>query len=143
MPDDWSWFWAGETGRDSLLRDEIVGLQGQASAARQQSARLSSQLANLQGSLSTRLDALATAFDAYVELGDIREQLRAFPETALARRDAGLTLQALGRGEIPDPVVERDQRYWLVAGRQRPDRPGRRRCRRGRDGTGPIPVAGG
>ena len=27
MPDDWSWFWAGEGGRDRLLREELEGLQ--------------------------------------------------------------------------------------------------------------------
>ena len=59
VPDDWEWFWAGEGGRDRLLRDEIEGLQGAASVARSQSARLSSQLAQVQGSMERRLSALA------------------------------------------------------------------------------------
>ncbi len=113
MSNDWGWLFASEGARARMMRDEIDGLQGAASVARAQSARLSSQLAGLQGSMETRLNALAAAFDAYVELGDVREQLAGYPDTAAIRRDVRGSIQALGRGELPDAVDDRGQGYWL------------------------------
>lgn len=114
MPDDWSWFWAGEGGRDRLLREEVEGLQATASASSARSARLSSQLRTLQGSMEARLQALSTAFDAYVELGDVREQLAGHPDTSAVRRDVLSALVALEQGGVPEPVDGRDVDYWLV-----------------------------
>ena len=114
VPDDWEWFWAGESGRDRLLRDEIEGLQGAASVARSQSARLSSQLAHVQGSMERRLSALAAAFDAYVELGDVREQLAAFPDTSATRREATAALRVLTRDGTPERLEEDQSGYWLA-----------------------------
>lgn len=116
MPDDWDWFWAGEAGRDSLLRSEVEGLHAQASQARSQAARLSSQLAKVQGSLETRLSALAAAFDAYVELGDVREQLAGHPDTSAVRRDARAALEVLTRGGRPEPLTGTAPDYWLADG---------------------------
>ena len=113
MPDDWEWFWAGEGGRDSLLRTEIEGLHSQASAARSQAARLSSQLAKVQGSMETRLSALAAAFDAYVELGDVREQLAGYPDTWAVRREATAAFEVLTRGGIPERLLHPSVDYWL------------------------------
>jgi hypothetical protein len=114
VPDDWEWFWAGEGGRDRLLREEIEGLQGAASVARSQSARLSSQLAQVQGSMERRLSALAEAFDAYVELGDVREQLAGFPDTSATRRAATAALRILTREGTPDRLAEDQSGYWLA-----------------------------
>ncbi|SEQ84240.1 hypothetical protein [Microlunatus flavus] len=114
MPDDWSWFWAGENGRDNLLREEIEGLQSTAYAASAQSARLSSQLRTLQGSIESRLQALSTAFDAYVELGDVREQLAGHPDTSAVRREALAALTVLEQGGVPEPLEAPDVDYWLV-----------------------------
>jgi hypothetical protein len=114
MPDDWSWFWAGEGGRDRLLREELEGLQATASASSAQSARLSSQLRRLQGSMESRLQALSTAFDAYVELGDVREQLAGYPDTSAIRRDVAKGLAVLGEGGVPERVDGRGVDYWLV-----------------------------
>ncbi len=114
VPDDWDWFWAGEGGRDNLLRSEIEGLHSQASAARSQAARLSSQLAKVQGSMETRLSALAAAFDAYVELGDVREQLAGYPDTSAVRRDATAAFEVLTRGGIPERLPDRTPDYWLT-----------------------------
>ena len=114
VPDDWEWFWAGEGGRDRLLREEIEGLQGAASVARSQSARLSSQLAQVQGSMERRLSALAEAFDAYVELGDVREQLAGFPDTSATRRAATAALRVLTREGTPDRLAEDQSGYWLA-----------------------------
>lgn len=96
-----------------MLREEIEGLQANASVAYRRSAQLSSQLANLQGSLDSRLTALSAAFDAYVELGDVREQLAGFPDTSAVRRDAVAAIEALSRGVQPHPVADRGQDYWL------------------------------
>lgn len=96
-----------------MLREEIEGLQANASAASRRSAQLSSQLANLQGSLETRLIALSAAFDAYVELGDVREQLAGFPDTSAVRRDAVAAIETLSRGGRPEVVADRGQDYWL------------------------------
>lgn len=114
MPDDWSWFWAGEHGRDRLLREELEGLQATAYASSAQSARLSSQLRTLQGSMESRLQALSTAFDAYVELGDVREQLDGYPDTSAIRRDAARGLDVLTEGGVPERVDGRGVHYWLV-----------------------------
>ena len=114
MPDDWSWFWSSEYGRDRMLRDEVEGLQATAYASSAQSARLSSQLRTLQGSMESRLQALSTAFDAYVELGDVREQLAGHPDTTAVRRDASKGLVVLAQGGVPDRVDGRGVDYWLV-----------------------------
>ncbi|GAB2582481.1 hypothetical protein [Microlunatus antarcticus] len=114
MPDDWSWFFSSEYGRDRMLREEVEGLQASASASSAQSARLSSQLRTLQGSIESRLQALSTAFDAYVELGDVREQLAAHPDTSAVRRDVLRALTVLEQRGVPEPVDGRDVDYWLV-----------------------------
>ena len=114
MPDDWSWFWAGQGGRDRLLREELEGLQATAYASSAQSARLSSQLRSLQGSIESRLQALSTAFDAYVELGDVREQLAGYPDTSAIRRDVAKGLSVLAEGGVPERVDGRGVDYWLV-----------------------------
>ncbi len=114
MPDDWSWFWAGENGRARLLRDEVEGLQASAYASSAQSARLSSQLRTLQGSLESRLQALSTAFDAYVELGDVREQLAGHPDTSAVRREVLRGLDTLEHGGGPGRIDGRGVDYWLV-----------------------------
>ena len=114
MPDDWSWFFSSEYGRDRMLRDEVEGLQRSAYESSAQSARLSSQLRTLQGSIEARLQALSTAFDAYVELGDVREQLAGHPDTGAVRRDVLAALRTLEWGGVPEPVDGRDVDYWLV-----------------------------
>ena len=114
MPGDWSWFWAGEGGRDRLLREEIEGLQATASASSAHSARLSSQLRTLQGSMESRVTALSTAFDAYVELGDVREQLAGYPDTSAARREVRKAFDVLAQGGVPEPVDAGEVDYWLV-----------------------------
>ena len=113
MADDWDWFWAGETGRDRILRDEVEGLHASAARAHAQSSRLSSQLASLQGSLESRLTALSKAFDAYVELGDVREQLAAYPETNAVRRDVLSAMTDLSAARSAARVDPRDLDYWL------------------------------
>lgn len=131
MTDDWQWFWASEQGRDRILRNELEGLQIASNRASERSSRLNSQLAQLQGSIESRLEALSSAFDAYVELGDVREQLDGYPDTAAIRRDAAAAIDQLGRGAAAPPVDARGVDYWLpyavnavialAAGRQDPE----------------------
>lgn len=113
MTDDWQWFWAGEGGRDRILRDEVEGLHAQLSSASSQTHRLSSQLASLSGSIETRLNALSEAFDAYVELGDVREELAAYEEPAAVRRSVMAAVDALAAGRPATPVDPRGLDYWL------------------------------
>ena len=113
MSDEVTWFWAGEHGRDQILRDSVEDLHSQLSQSSQQSYRLSSQLAELKGSLEARLTALSIAFDAYVELGDIREQLAGYPDTSQLRREVRDTLTALTEGRPAEPIDPRDLPYWL------------------------------
>jgi hypothetical protein len=113
MTDDWQWFWAGEGGRDRILRDQVEGLHAQLSSASSQTHRLSSQLATLSGSIETRLNALSEAFDAYVELGDVREELAAYEEPATVRRSVMEAIDALAGGRAATPVDPRGLDYWL------------------------------
>ena len=106
-------FWAGEGGRDRILRDEVEGLHAQLSSASSQTHRLSSQLATLSGSIETRLNALSAAFDAYVELGDVREELAAYEEPAIVRRAVREAIDALAGGRPASPVDARGLDYWL------------------------------
>lgn len=113
MSSDWSWTFASEYGRDRILRDRLDDLESVSSSARAEASRLRTSLAQAQGSLESRLTALSRAFDAYVELGDVREQLRAFTGTAEVRRYALRAVEALGQGRRPEPLPE-DNTYWLV-----------------------------
>jgi hypothetical protein len=111
--DDWGWFFSSEYGRDKMLRTEIESLSYASASAHASNARLSSQLALLQGSLESRLSALSAAFDAYVELGDVREQLSAYGDTAALRRGVASAIEALAAGRSPAPVEVGDGAYWL------------------------------
>ncbi len=113
MTDDWQWFWAGEGGRDRILRDEVEGLHAQLSSASSQTHRLSSQLATLSGSIESRLNALSAAFDAYVELGDVREELAAYEEPATVRRSVREAIDALAGGRAATTVDPVGLDYWL------------------------------
>ncbi len=113
MTDDWQWFWAGEGGRDRILRDEVEGLHARLSSASSQTHRLSSQLATLSGSIESRLNALSAAFDAYVELGDVREELVAYEEPATVRRSVMEAIDALAGGRTASAVDPRGLDYWL------------------------------
>ncbi|SDE39990.1 hypothetical protein [Auraticoccus monumenti] len=117
MPvDDLTWFFSSEYGRDRLLRDELESASAAAASAARNASRLRSQLAQVQGSMEARLSALSRAFDAYVELGDVREQLIAFGDTRMIRRDAVEVIESLSAGVVPEPLdPERyDSRYWLL-----------------------------
>ena len=113
MSNDWSWTFSSEYGRDRMLRDRLDDLEHMSASSRASESRLRAQLQRTQGSLETRLKALSRAFDAYVELGDVREQLRGFTGTAEIRRCALRAVEALGQGRRPAPLPE-DQTYWLV-----------------------------
>lgn len=109
---NWDWFWAGEHGRDRLLREQADEAAAVAAAT---SSRLTSRLNRLQGSLEKRLDALSAAFDAYVELGDVREQLNAMPDTRAGRAEVARVMEELivtGRADPIDDTGATD--LWLI-----------------------------
>ncbi|SDT34789.1 hypothetical protein [Microlunatus soli] len=107
---DW-WF----RDRDYVLRERLADVESQAYAASaRSSARLSSQLSRLQGSLESRLNALSAAFDAYVELGDLREQLAGYGDSAAIRRESLAAIAALGDGRPAQPVDDRNTGYWVA-----------------------------
>lgn len=114
MTTDWNWVFTSESGRDNMLRDRIDDLSRSAAAARNSSARLSSQLSTLQGSIEARLSALSRAFDAYVELGDLRERLDRYPDTGAIRNEAYRAIEELSGGGQPRRVDDRGTGYWLA-----------------------------
>ncbi|NYI72509.1 hypothetical protein GGQ54_003069 [Naumannella cuiyingiana] len=116
MSNDWNWWFASEYGRDQILREGLENAAVEAAAAERRTSRLRSELTALQGSLEQRIAALSRAFDAYVELGDVREQLAAFPDTSRARLDALRAIDALGSGRSAPPLAVGDGGYWLVHG---------------------------
>ena len=114
MSDDISGFDWWFRNRDYVLRERLAEVQTEAYAASARSnARLSSKLSRLQGSLEGRLNALSAAFDAYVELGDIREQLAAYGDSAAIRRESLAAIAALGDGRPAKPVDDRGSNSWL------------------------------
>jgi hypothetical protein len=114
MSDDISGFDWWFRNRDYVLRERLAEVQTEAYAASARSnARLSSKLSRLQGSLEGRLNALSAAFDAYVELGDIREQLAAYGDSAAIRRESLAAIAALGDGQPAKPVDDRGSNAWL------------------------------
>ncbi len=74
MTPDEGWFWTSAITREAILRDEVDSL-----------------------------GALSTAFDPYVEVGDVREQLAGYPETASGRQDVVRAIEDLGAGGPPRP----------------------------------------
>ncbi|WP_179251401.1 hypothetical protein [Enemella evansiae] len=117
MAGDWSgWLWTSEYGRDRMLRDEVDQASASAAAAHSRNARLRSELSQIRGSLEQRIEALSRAFDAYVELGDVREQLAAFPDTSQARVRALRAFDTLRAGGLPEPLSHGEGDYWLTHG---------------------------
>ncbi|GAA1717000.1 hypothetical protein [Propioniferax innocua] len=108
----WEWFWAGEHGRDRLLRET---LDAEISHSAMRTSALTSRLNHLQGSVEKRLEALTLAFDAYVELGDLRQQLNELPNTRQARLEVARVMEELmatGRAEPIEATGELD--LWLT-----------------------------
>ncbi|NLE98124.1 MAG: hypothetical protein GX596_09070 [Propionibacterium sp.] len=109
--DGWKWYWSGDHSRGELLRDALENVQVTQAA---QTRRLTSRLSELQGSLQSKLDALSTAFDAYVELGDVREQLRELPDWSHTRRAVQAALTSLMTGDHPVPLDPSEHDHWLA-----------------------------
>lgn len=109
--DGFGWSWASDSGRINQLRGAFQDLN-QTQAA--MSSRLSSKLSSLQGSLERRLDALSQAFDAYVELGDVREELRLLPDWSATR---SAVQETLGQLTAPGPtqLIDTDEHdHWVA-----------------------------
>ena len=98
--------WYGRTSYDRRQNEELDNLAGQLSYQREEARRLKATLSRVQGGLEQRLGRLATAFDAFVELSDLREELRVFEPAATARRRARrVVLQLRTADTVPDGLT--------------------------------------
>jgi len=98
--------WYGRTSYDRRQNEELDNLAGQLSYQREEAQRLKATLSRVQGGLEQRLGRLATAFDAFVELSDLREELRVFEPAATARRRARrVVLQLRTADTVPDGLT--------------------------------------
>jgi hypothetical protein len=70
--------WYDRTQYDKKQNQRLDELSSQLSHQRSEAGRLQARLAQVQGDLQGRLNGLASAFDAFVELCDLREELRAY-----------------------------------------------------------------
>lgn len=114
--------WYDRTQYDKKQNQRLDELSSQLSHQRSEAGRLQARLAQVQGDLQGRLNGLASAFDAFVELCDLREELRAYQPVADARNRARRVvgrLIATGRdADLPvlpppaDPTPELED-YWL------------------------------
>ena len=110
---DWEFFWAGEGGRDNLLRERQEYLQAEAVRQASQQRAMAREMAQLRGDVDQRLNALTRAFQAYVALDDVRTALASFPDQARARRWAREDLDALLDKQPPSPRNDTPG-YWLT-----------------------------
>ncbi len=95
MSDDLGWLWDNRTSYDRKQNERLDSLSSQLFQQRSEAGRLQARLAKVQGDLQGRVDRLATAFDAFVELCDVREDLRAFEPVADARNRARRVVKRL------------------------------------------------
>src|SRR5262245_51216279 len=114
--------WYNRTSYDRRQNERLDELSSQLSHQRSEAGRLQARLAQVQGDMQGRLNGLAVAFDAFVELCDLREELRAYQPVADARNRArrvvgrlvatrrGADLPVLPPPGAPAPEVED---YWL------------------------------
>ncbi|MGH9212902.1 MAG: hypothetical protein ACRD2C_19860 [Acidimicrobiales bacterium] len=87
--------WYGRTWYDRRQNERLEDISSALSYQRSESRRLTAQLSKVQGNMEQRLSRLASAFDAFVELSDLREELRAFQPAVTARHRARRVLNRL------------------------------------------------
>lgn len=109
--DPWDLAFRSEWGRDKALNEAI---NETAMAAHSANRRLSSKLSELEGSFEKRLTALTKAFDAYVELGDVREQLRQLPDARPTLAAVRVALDQLIAGQPATPIDTQLHDHWLA-----------------------------
>jgi hypothetical protein len=119
---DLGWLWDNRTYYDRRQNERIETLSSELSAQRFEAGRLQARLRQVHGDLQVRLNGLATAFDAFVELCDLREELRAFQPVSdarnRARRIVGRLIASGPSADLPvlppavDPSPELAD-YWL------------------------------
>ncbi len=96
--------WFQRTWHDNKQNERLDSLSSQLESQRSEARRLTARLSNVQGNLDHRLSRLTKAFDAFVELSDLREELRAFqPETAARRHARRVVLALVARGDATGP----------------------------------------
>lgn len=107
--DDFGWHFGDDWTRARRLKDAYNQLQSSHAAT---SSRLQSRLSKLEGSLERRLNALTSAFDAYVELGDVREELRRLPDWGATRLAVQETLELLAQDERTPLIDTTTHDHW-------------------------------
>lgn len=109
--DGFGWHFGGDAERIRRLKGAFDDLNY---THRAMSSRLTSRLSNLEGSIERRLNALSAAFDAYVELGDVREELRLLPDWGATRIAVQETLEKLIQ-DAPTPLIDTERHdHWLA-----------------------------
>lgn len=121
------WYLGYPDRRQNRRLDDLESdVLGQQAAQRSQLRTLENRLAKVRGSLEQRVEALAQAMGAFVELTDVREELREFQAEAAARKAAVRTLAWLSERSaasagrpVVDVTVSYDcpdvEGYWLPA----------------------------
>lgn len=109
--DGWSWNMLGEEGRTRALRDHLTSVDA---AHRASTRRLTSRLSDLQGNLDSRLRALTVAFDAYVELGDVREEMRMLPDWRETRAAVSEALDNLMSAQTVQLIDTGKHDHWVA-----------------------------
>jgi hypothetical protein len=114
--------WYGRTWYDRRQNEQIESMADRLAAQRAEARRAAQKLSTVTGNLSDRVDRLTTAFESFVELSDLREELRAFDREAEVRQHARRILRQLvaaqnaDAGTVrvqPPPAADGPGNYWL------------------------------
>ncbi len=100
-----------EDGRARALRDHLHSVDA---AHRASTRRLSSKLSEVQGNIDSRLRALTIAFDAYVELGDVREEMRMLPDWRATRSAVSEALENLMSAQTAQLIDTSKHDHWVA-----------------------------
>lgn len=101
----------GDQGRTRALRDHLQSVDAAHAAS---TRRLSSQVSQLQGNIDSRLRALTVAFDAYVELGDVREEMRMLPDWRETRAAVSEALDNLMSAQTVQLIDTGKHDHWVA-----------------------------
>jgi hypothetical protein len=118
--------WYGRTWYDRRQNERIESMSDRIASQRAEARRTQKQLSTVTGNLTQRVDKLATSFEAFVELSDLREELRAFDAEGGARQRARRVLRRLfsaaaaagsgsgsGVRDTPSGAADGPLGYWL------------------------------
>jgi hypothetical protein len=116
---DLGWLY-GKSWYDRTQNRQLESLSDQLDRQRGEARRLKSQLSSVRGDLEQRLTRMTRAFDAFVELSDVRDELRAYQPAVEARHRARRVLSRLigtagSADRLPSPADPASELpgYWL------------------------------